>query len=59
MLFTVWGRISVVSGAFMTIVKFTQAFGAKDGDERQSAALGFLVSGMTTWWAWTALQLAR
>jgi len=59
MLFTVWGWITVVSGAFMTIVNFTKAFGAKDGDERQSAALGFLVSGMTTWWAWTALQLAR
>jgi hypothetical protein len=43
----------------MTIVNFTKAFGAKDGDERQSAALGLLVSGMTTWWAWTALQLAR
>lgn len=59
MLFTVWGWITIVSGAFMTIVNFTKAFGAKDGDERQSAALGLLVSGMTTWWAWAALQLAR
>jgi hypothetical protein len=31
-------------------------FGAKDGDERTSAALGFVVGGMSTWWLWTALM---
>jgi hypothetical protein len=58
-LFKVWGWILLVSAAITVLIKFAQMFGAKDGDERTSAALGFVVGGMSMWWLWTALQAAR
>jgi len=39
-LFKVWGWILLISTAMAVLIKFAQMFGAKDGDERQNAALG-------------------
>jgi len=58
-LFKVWGWILLVSAAITVLIKFAQMFGAKDGDERQNAAVGFVVSGVSAWWVFTALQMAR
>ena len=58
-LFKVWGWIYFVSAVIMTLTKFAQMFGAKNGDERQNAAVGFVVSGVSAWWVFTALQMAR
>ena len=58
-LFKVWGWILLISTAMAVLIKFAQMFGAKDGDERQSAAVGFVVSGVSAWWVFTALQMAR
>ena len=55
-LFKVWGWILLVSAAITVLIKFAQMFGAKNGDERQNAAVGFVVGGMSTWWLWTALM---
>ena len=55
-LFKVWGWILLISTAMAVLIKFAQMFGAKDGDERQNAAVGFVVGGMSTWWLWTALM---
>lgn len=58
-LFKVWGWILLISTAMAVLIKFAQMFGAKDGDERQNAAVGFVVSGVSAWWVFTALQMAR
>ena len=58
-LFKVWGWVVLVSSAVAVLIKFAQMFGAKGGDERQNAAVGFVVSGVSAWWVWMALHLAR
>ena len=58
-LFKVWGWIYFVSGAIMALANFGKAFNADDGKERRSAAVGFVVSGVSAWWVFTALQMAR
>ena len=58
-LFKVWGWILLISTTMAVLIKFAQMFGAKDGDERQNAAVGFVVSGVSAWWVFTALQMAR
>ena len=58
-LFKVWGWILLISTAITVLIKFAQMFGAKNGDERQNAAVGFVVSGVSAWWVFTALQMAR
>lgn len=47
----------MISTAMAVLIKFAQMFGAKDGDERQNAALGFAMGGLSAWWVWTALHL--
>jgi len=56
-LFKVWGWILLISTAMAVLIKFARMFGAKDGDERQNAALGFAMGGLSAWWVWTALHL--
>ena len=57
-LFKVWGWIMLISAAITVLIRFAQMFGAKNGDERQNAAVGFVVNGVIAWWVWTALHLA-
>lgn len=58
-LFKIWGWIYFVSAVIMTLANFGKAFSAGAGDDRRSAAVGFVVSGVSAWWVWAALHLAR
>ena len=58
-LFKVWGWIYFVSAVLMTLANFGKAFNAEEGNDRRSAAVGFVVSGVSAWWVFTALQMAR
>lgn len=57
-LFKVWGWIYFVSAVIMALANFGKAFNAETGEDRRSAAVGCVVSGVSIWWVWIALHLA-
>ena len=56
MLFTVWGWGMLICTALGALSSFVRAFGAKDGEARQAAALACLINGVSAWWVWVAFK---